>query len=276
MKIATIARNRADSPNMTANDAAILERVAAELTKCGATVVSIGEDVEIPCDIAAVCSMSRSASTIAQLKQAELQGTTVTNTTTAVENCSRERFMEILRKESIPQPPFKTVNKANGLDADCFPCWIKKAKGWSNHKNDVVFAPTMPEGVAAIEEMTARGITECIQMLHCPGDIIKFYGIGNSFFHYSYPVDGKFGKEQINGTPKHYSFDTDKLKSIAQRAAKAVGLDVYGGDAIITPQGDIFIIDLNDFPSFTAIRDIAATEIATLIINKTKHPQYER
>ena len=42
------------------------------------------------------------------------------------------------------------------------------------------------------------------------------------------------------------------------------------GDAIITPQGEIFIIDINDFPSFSAIRDIAAKEIATLIMNKTK------
>ena len=109
-------------------------------------------------------------------------------------------------------------------------------------------------------------------MQHCPGDIIKFYGIGYTFFHYSYPAGGKFGKEQLNGAPKHYSFDADKLKDIAQRAAKAVGLEVFGGDAIITPQGDIFLIDLNDFPSFTAIRDIAAAEIAKLIINKTKHP----
>ena len=128
----------------------------------------------------------------------------------------------------------------------------------------------MHEAVAAIGEMASRGITECIQMQHCPGDIIKFYGIGCTFFHHCYPAGGKFGKELINGTPKHYSFDADKLKDIAQRAAKAVGLDVYGGDAIITPQGDIYIIDLNDFPSFTAIRDIAAAEIATLILNKTK------
>ena len=270
MKIATIARNQADSPNMTANDAAILERIAAELTERGAEVVSIGEDEEIPCDIAAVYSMSRTASTIARLKRAEQRGVTVVNTTIAVENCSRERFMQILRENDIPQPPFEAVCNGNGLNADYLPCWIKKAKGWSNHKDDVTFAQSMHEAVAAIGEMASRGITECIQMQHCLGDIIKFYGIGSTFFHHCYPAGGKFGKELINGTPKHYSFDADKLKDIAQRAAKAVGLDVYGGDAIITPQGDIYIIDLNDFPSFTAIRDIAAAEIATLILNKTK------
>ena len=44
MKIATIARNATDSPNMTANDAAILECIATELTRRGAEVVSIGKE----------------------------------------------------------------------------------------------------------------------------------------------------------------------------------------------------------------------------------------
>ncbi len=270
MKIATIARNAADSPNMTANDAAILECIATELTRRGAEVVSIGEENEIPDDITAVCTMSRTESTIERLRQAEQRGIAVINTTTAVGNCSRERFMKILYENDIPQPPFTTVNNANGLNAAYFPCWLKKSKGWSNHKDDVTFAPTMQEAVTAIGQMASRGITECIQMIHCPGDIIKFYGIGDSFFHHCYPAGGKFGKEDINGVPKHYSFDTQTLKNIAQRAARAVGVEVYGGDAIVTPQGEIFIIDLNDFPSFTAIRDTAAVEIATLIMNKTK------
>jgi glutathione synthase/RimK-type ligase-like ATP-grasp enzyme len=268
--IATIARNTADSPNMTANDAAILECITAELQQRGAVVTRIGEDEEIPRGTQAVCTMSRTAGTIERLKQAEAQGITVINTPAAVENCSRRHFMEILRENNIPQPQFIAVNSANELDNAIFPCWIKKADGWSNHSDDVTFAATMQEASAAIQEMNLRGITGYIQMQHCTGDIIKFYGVGNDFFHYCYPGNGKFGKEAINGAPQHYSFDSNTLKSIAQDAAKAIGLDIYGGDAIITPQGGIYIIDMNDFPSFTAIRDIAAVEIATLIMNKTR------
>lgn len=269
-KIATIARNTADSPNMTANDAAILECITAELQQRGAVVTRIGEDEEIPRGTQAVCTMSRTACTIERLKQAEAQGITVINTPAAVENCSRRHFMEILRRNAIPQPKYHIISGIGGLCEDCFPCWIKKADGWSNHSDDVTFATTMEEASATIEQMASRGITECIQMQHCTGDIIKFYGVGNDFFHYCYPGNGKFGKEAINGAPQHYSFDSNTLKSIAQDAAKAIGLDIYGGDAIITPQGGIYIIDMNDFPSFTAIRDIAAVEIATLIMNKTR------
>lgn len=269
-KIALIARDTADSPNMAANDAAILERIATELQQRGTEVIYISEEHAIPHGTDAICTMSRTAGTIELLKQAEAEGITVINPTAAVENCSRIRFMEILRENNIPQPQFRAVNSANELDNAIFPCWIKKSKGWSNHSNDVTFATTMQEASAAIQEMNSRGITGHIQMQHCPGDIIKFYGIGNHFFHHCYPVGGKFGKEEINGVPKHYVFSSDRLKDIAQRAAQAIGVDIYGGDAIITPQGEILIIDMNDFPSFTAIRDIAAREITTLIIDKLR------
>ena len=109
-KIATIARSTADSPNMTANDAAILECITAELQQRGAKVTCIGEDEEIPNDTHVVCTMSRTAGIIERLRQAEANGITVINTTAAVKNCSRKRFMEILHRNAIPQPPYHIVN----------------------------------------------------------------------------------------------------------------------------------------------------------------------
>ena len=267
-KIATIARNPINSPNMTANDAAILERITAELTERSVNVVSVGENEEIPNDTQLVCTMSRTESTLARLKKAEEQGIAVLNSTNAVENCSRRCFMEILQANAIAQPSFAVVNSAAELKKKYYPCWIKKSNGWSCHKDDICYAQTEHEATAAIEQMAAQGVKEYIQTQHYPGDVVKFYGIGDNFFHHCYPTESKFGEEKINGAPAHYSFDEAELKNIAQKAAKAIGLTIYGGDAIITPQGNIFIIDINDFPSFTAIRDIAAKEIATLIMSK--------
>ena len=269
-KIATIARNPIDSPNMTANDAAILERVTALLKEQGAEVVSIGDEEEIPCGVQLACSMSRTAETIGRLKRAEQQGCIVINPTAAVENCSRKRFMEILSHNDIPQPAYTIIDNRFEVTGICYPCWIKKADGWSNHKDDVCYAQSEAEARCAIGKMAQRGVKECIIMQHCPGDIVKFYGIADRLFHYTYPEGGKFGHEEINGAPRHYAFDAAALEAIAQRTAQAIGLEIYGGDAIITPQGDIFIIDINDFPSFTAIRETAAAEIAGLIMSKTK------
>lgn len=268
--VATIARDPADSPNMTSNDAAILEQIGTLLTERGVEVVQFDGREEIPHDIDIVCSMSRTASTLHWLKAAEARGVKVLNPPTAVERCSRRDFMRILSDNNIPQPLYRIVDTADELLDDCFPCWIKKAEGWSKHKDDVSFAQSREEAIRAMEQLASRGIGQAIQMLHCRGDIVKFYGIGDRLFHHIYPTGGKFGHEEINGAPQEYSFDADRLKEIAQRAAKAIGLEIYGGDAIIGPAGDINIIDINDFPSFTAIREAAAREIAGIIMNKTE------
>ena len=268
-KIAAIARNPINSPNMTVNDAALLECIIARLSECGADVAVVGEEEELPADTQAVCSMSRTTGTLERLRRAEEQGVVVINPTTAVKNSSRECFMTILHNNGIPQPSFCFVKDAKEIDNELFPCWIKKAQGWSCHKDDVCYAENRQEAIAIIEQHTKRGTTNCIQMQHCPGDIIKFYGVGSKLFYHCYPENTKFGKEKINGAPKHYSFDTAVLREIAQKAAQLIGLDIYGGDAIVTREGDIYIIDINDFPSFTAIREIAAFEIAGLIKEKT-------
>ncbi|MCW5698890.1 MAG: hypothetical protein KIT00_03510 [Rhodospirillales bacterium] len=46
-------------------------------------------------------------------------------------------------------------------------------------------------------------------------------------------------------------------------AAGALGLEVFGGDAIATGDGELYIIDINAWPSFARFRDEAAREIAT-------------
>ena len=92
-KIAFIARNPINSPNMTANDAAIIESIMAELAGHGVKAILIGEEEEIPDDTQIVCTMSRTASTIERLKKAEKQGVIVLNSTAAVENCSRKAYI---------------------------------------------------------------------------------------------------------------------------------------------------------------------------------------
>ena len=50
-----------------------------------------------------------------------------------------------------------------------------------------------------------------------------------------------------------------------RRAAAALGLEVYGGDVIVTPSGNIVLLDLNAWPSFALYRDEAAVAIASYL-----------
>lgn len=277
MTVATIARDTADSPNMQANDAAILEQIAVELRAAGAEAIAMGSSVQQQ-EVDIICHMSRSKNTLGILKEAERKGITVINSPGAVQNCSRSRFMHILEKAGIPQPVFKLITKEDEFEGLPYPAWIKHSEGWSRHKDDVCFANTPQDAVKAFRAMQERGIGSCIHCGHIPGDIIKFYGVGRRYFHYSYPdpEKSKFGLERINGKTEHHPFDNERLKEIVFSAAEAIGLDIYGGDCIVNSKGEIFIIDFNDFPSFSAVRNEAAKEIAAYILNYKKEKDERR
>ncbi|MBR2318528.1 MAG: hypothetical protein IKA52_02505 [Bacteroidaceae bacterium] len=278
MKIATIARNPENSPNMTTNDAAILECVTQELISQGNEVVAISGTDEIPDGTEVICHMSRSAEVLNKLESAEERGIAVVNSSAAVRNCSRAAQMHILEESAIPQPFFRIITNEEELSGLPFPAWIKRSNGWSCHKDDVAFSTCREEAVTVFENMRQRGIESVVYTQHCEGDIVKFYGIGEKYFTYSYPnADGtKFGLERINGKAKHYPFDTTAMAKMAAKAAKAVGLEIYGGDCIVDANGKFCLIDLNDFPSFSSVRNEAAKEIARIIMNIKKRYQDER
>ena len=75
----------------------------------------------------------------------------------------------------------------------------------------------------------------------------------------------KFGLERHNGEPHHYAYNAEALQQAANVAARALGLTIYGGDAIVSPDGHFYIIDFNDWPSFAACRKEAAKAIAERI-----------
>ena len=270
MKVITIARNAKHSPNMSDKDEAILTAVEQLLSEQRVDVCRISENEEIPA-ADAVCSMSRTSSVIEKLQKAEERGITVVNPTKAIKNAERINFTRILDDAGIPQPTSIIGNSNELPDNLQYPLWIKKGDGWSNCKEDIFYAKDKPEALTAIKTMKVAGIETIIYSRHIKGDIIKFYGVGNDFFYHTYPDirNGKFGLETINGEQSHYPFDGEKLKEIIYKAANATGLLIYGGDCIVTQEGKIFIIDINDFPSFGATRDKAATAIARLIIKET-------
>ena len=60
------------------------------------------------------------------------------------------------------------------------------------------------------------------------------------------------------------------MQRMVVKAAETIGLTIYGGDCIVDEKGNISLIDLNDFPSFSSVREEAAKEIARSIINTQK------
>ena len=165
-----------------------------------------------------------------------------------------------MQQNHIPVPP------QEGTDG----YWLKRGDAAAQSKDDVQFAATKSDLLAKVRLFEARGISEYVVSAHVVGDLVKFYGVqGTGFFRYYYPTDDgqtKFDDERHNGSAHHYSFSVPQLQQDAERLAEAVGVQVYGGDAIIRSDGSYCIIDFNDWPSFSRCRESAAEAIASLLI----------
>ena len=252
-----IQRTERFSPNSVENDRAILQAVGAHLTAAGHQVDTISElSLKTPLAYDAIFTMGREPETIEVLKA--LQGVRIINRPEGIENCARTKLQSIMAQTGTPVPP------EEGPDG----YWLKRGDAAAQLKGDVQFAPTKAELDAKIGEFLSRGITDYTVSAHVVGDVVKFYGVlGADFFRYYYPTDdgqSKFGDEAHNGLAHHYPFSETQLQYEAKRLAKAVGVEVFGGDAIIRSDGNFCIIDFNDWPSFSRCRPEAASAIAFL------------
>lgn len=254
-----IKRDARFSPHSESKDKAILQ-LSCDLLEKGIPMIEERQlDDSYVADI--YLSMARFPAAIQCLKRFEAHGKTVVNRGEAVEACSRSRLQSIMLDHQIPIPP------EEGKDG----YWIKRGDVAAQQEDDVVYCENEEALRQAKSRFLQRGITDVVVSAHVVGDVVKFYGVGHHFFRYFYPTDDrqtKFSHELVNGEAHHYAFDEESLKSIVQRLADVISLDVYGGDAIIDKEGHIYIIDFNDWPSFSRCRNEAAEAIVKLIKEK--------
>ncbi len=281
-KIAGIMRAGAYSPNHIGNDAAIFNITADQLRKRGCEVKIYSEEQfnagDVKEDI--IVNMCREQRSIALLQKLEDSGRLVINSGYGIENCTRERMTRILLGSGIPYPESLIVNTDEGVvaaleRAGFDRCWIKRGDFHAMHKEDVSFVRHPQEAQEVLQEYFLRGIKRAVINKHLDGDLIKFYGVaGTPFFHWFYPFEAghsKYGHEAINGAARGLAFDINYLKDICAKASAELGVVVYGGDCIVSDDGEIRIIDFNDWPSFAPCRDDAGPYIAKAIMSAIKN-----
>ena len=251
-----IFRERTHSPNREVDDAEILRLTAKHLEATGFAVTLKSPD-EIQATIEpcppSVFLMCERRETLDQLRAREARGVCLVNPASAVLNTYRARMVALFRAARIPFPRTRLVATSAAPGAWSGPVWVKRADVHNTQEGDVVFARTKDACREALRGLTRRGIPRALIQAPVAGDLIKFYGVG-SWFRWFYHRD-----QQVVGHP----FDPRDLSTLANRAAVALGLEVFGGDAIATPAGRLVVIDLNAWPSFALYRDEAAERIAT-------------
>lgn len=273
MRYLGVSRAELYSPGRVSGDAAIFRAVASELGRHGHEVSCMTEQelIEhgIPAGVDGIFQMCRSARALDVLRGASVP---VINSADAVAGCRRANQVRILQGTGLLPDSMICSTHAVPEGWNTYPCWIKRADSHAVDKYDVTYASCEAECSAALRALAARGLGECVIQAHVKGWIVKFYGVrgtGLTDCYASSAADGKFGLERYNDSPEQAYVDVESLTAAAEMAAELLGVDVYGGDAIVGPDGSITIIDFNDWPSFRSCTVGAALKIAELIIAKT-------
>lgn len=242
-KLIAIRRDVRFSLNSEQKDREILTSV---LRCLGADILMIDEAQLTEKHIADVyLSMGRLPQTLHFLRRQMAAGALVINRPDAVEVCARKQMMQLMRKHHIPMPP---VKGEHGY-------WLKRGDALAQRANDVVFCKDEIELEKRKAEWRQRGIEGSVESAHVLGDLVKFYCVGNHFFRWY----------RLHAAEEGYGFNEKELHAEALRLAQIIGIDVFGGDCIVSKDGQFSIIDFNDWPSFGPCREEAAKAIAGLL-----------
>jgi len=260
LKVLGVYREKKFSPGKISQDAAILDATLALLPDAACRVNTLQtedlNDMTPKPDL--VLSMAQSARALDFLDRWGKSGVRIINSVQSVRNCYRKALIRCLQKAGIPIPLsriVKTRELKRYLLGNTTDCWLKRGDVHAMQSADVVRVKTETHLSQALAHFRSQKIEDILVQDHADGKVIKFYGVGGDLFFHAYEVDSG---SVVAPKP-------DRLVDVATRAALAAGLDVYGGDAVLTPSGTIVLIDLNDWPSFSSCCTAAAQGIATYI-----------
>ena len=273
-RIAAIMRAGAFSPNHIGNDATIMNTVAEQLRKRGCEVNIYSEEQFGAGNVSepVIINMCREQRSTELLQHFEDKGILVINSGYGIENCIRERQARILLGSNIPYPESIIVDtdevvKQRLARLGMQQCWIKRGDFHNRHAEDVSYVRSAHEAQDVLQEYFLRGFKRAVISRHLPGQLVKFYGVdGTSFFHWFKPFEPEGHKPSRE---EHRATD-EQLKALCRRAARELGLIVYGGECILADDGTLSIIDFNDWPSFSSCRAEAATNIAKAVMTAIK------
>jgi hypothetical protein len=243
------------------NDALLLDGIAHRLREREFQVdlMTLEEANGARAEVALVFSMCQGRAALESLAQWEREGARIMNSPRAALNTHRDRLPALMVEAQLPFPQTNLVSTdarpdLRGLVLD-EGIWLKRGDVHASVTADVQWIDSRDRLEMGLAEFARRGIDLAALQAHRGGDEIKFYGItGGAFFHWFY-----------SGNARKYPFESAGLQKLGDAAAAAAGLDVFGGDVIVSPEGELTLIDLNDWPSFAPCRERASYAIAEFI-----------
>jgi hypothetical protein len=267
-----IYREQRFSPGAhAAGDAEILELTQAALERAGyqTTLIAPESLPTVPPSAPVVFSMCQSLEALAVLQEWEKQGVLVLNSPAAVRACYRLALVTALSQTTLPFPRSVIIpldeTALSGARCPALPesttgWWVKRGDVHAMQSDDVLFVRHTADLPVQLTRLRQRGIGHAIVQEHITGQEWKFYAVrGHGVLH-------AFAPHDAHCPPIDYAH----LNTLARQASEILGLDIYGGDCLMTSDEMLYLIDINDWPSFRGCRPVAASHIAQYILTRAQ------
>ena len=187
----------------------------------------------------------------------EEAGALTINSALAIRNCYRDLLAAGLMRAGLPIPDGVLMTTAAPVNPRVLralnissPMYVKRGNLHALGPDDVRRVEGLNQLERTLRDFASRGVELVYVQQEVNGEIVKFYGVGSEYFC-AIPQHGGSLKEPVGRALEH----------AARIAARALGLEVWGGDAAVEGES-CNIIDFNDWPSFAPIRAHAAAAIA--------------
>jgi glutathione synthase/RimK-type ligase-like ATP-grasp enzyme len=253
-----IYREQVFSPGKVQADAAVLDAALSELSGMGFKVESRRAeflDSSAP-RYEIVLAMAQSDRVLSILDQWSDGGSRVINTVQSIRNCYRKPLMQMLAPAGVPVPAgcLLEMGKAGAYELGCFPnrFWLKRGDVHAIQDGDVAAVASAESLTAALQHFRETGVRDLLVQDHVDGPVVKFYGVGQQRFFRAY----------LESSGEEVTSRMDSLRAVAAHAASVIGVEVYGGDAVLTEGNGPVLIDFNDWPSFSRCCRSAGLAIA--------------
>ncbi|MGA2936457.1 MAG: hypothetical protein ABSF52_05075 [Syntrophobacteraceae bacterium] len=263
-----IYREHVYSPGKVQADAAVLDAALSALSGIGFKIESCGAeslDISAPRPEVAL-SMAQSDRVLSIMDRWSGNGSRVVNSAQSIRNCYRKPLMRRLFQAGVPVPPGYLIELDNaGADKlGGFPnrLWLKRGDVHAVQEGDVASVASAECLSAALKHFRKIGVRDLLVQDHIEGPVVKFYGVGQQRFFRAY----------MESSGEEVTSRIGPLMAVAARAAAVIGVEVYGGDAVLTEGDGVVLIDFNDWPSFSRCSRSAGRAIAECIIDSLDSP----
>jgi glutathione synthase/RimK-type ligase-like ATP-grasp enzyme len=254
-----ICREPEFSPGKVEADAAILDAAMTELEREGIETLTLDARAfatlpPAPADL--VFAMCQGADALKRLAEMEQRGAVAINSALAIRNCYRDLLGLGLARAGVATPPAALLAAAAPLDLRAvagldlsLALYVKRGDLHALGADDVQRVRGRAQLEAALESFARRGIRQAYVQQEAAGRVVKFYGVSGGTYFAAIADDGEVPEGGVR-----------ELSEAAHRAATALGVEAWGGDAVVS-EGQFTIIDFNDWPSFSRVRAPAARAI---------------